>query len=189
MRMYILIYLLKKLCWQTKMFQRIVQTLKHHNAKHKHYNYKQTLRTKRTHSIVIKQNSCFLIKNVWTQSLFLKPTVLTTILIWKEKKTAYNKQMCEQNSCFETKMSQKSCFKTKCENKTFASKPKCFLKNLASKLKCLNTSLILKPNVWTKHLLPNQIFFWKTLLRAGRDWTIQFSGSEPDTRNLFLSAL
>ena len=159
MRMYILIYLLKKLCWQTKMFQRIVQTLKHHNAKHKHYNYKQTLRTKRTHSIVHKQNSCFLIKNVWTQSHFWNLLFWQPSWFGKEKKTAYNKQMCEQNSCFETKMSQKSCFETKCENKTFASKPKCFLKNLASKLKCLNTSLILKPNVWTKLLLPNQNVF------------------------------
>ena len=80
----------------------------------------------------------------------------------RKKKTTYNKQMCEQNSCFETKMSQKSCFETKCENKTFASKPKCFLKNLASKLKCLNTNLILKPNVWTNFFFQTKMFFKKS---------------------------
>ena len=91
MRMYILIYLLKKLCWQTKMFQRIVQTLKHHNAKHKHYNYKQTLRTKRTHSIVHKQNSCFLIKNVWTQSHFWN------LLFWQP--SWFGKKKEEKKNC------------------------------------------------------------------------------------------
>ena len=125
------------------MFQRIVQTLKHRNAQHKHYNIINKNLEQKEHTVKYTINQ----KCLNTKSFFETNCFDSCNRLDLEKKKLLVIKTCEQNSCFETKMSQKSCFETKYENKTFASKPKCFLKNLATKFKCLNTSLTLKPNV------------------------------------------